>query len=61
MEEMIVVMKEVRDLLKSIDEKLDGVKEEVKDVSSGIDSITADGRCNLLDILNKLWDIQLRI
>ena len=65
MEELICVMEQIRDLLVSIDGKLDDIRgsgiNSIDDVCDKLDDIRGAGLYSLDDVYSKLADIDLTI
>lgn len=65
MNELISVMEEIRDLLSSIDDKLEGIcglgVNSIDDVCDKLDDIRGTGLYSLNDIYSKLADIDMTI
>ena len=65
MEELISVMAEIRDLLVSIDSKLDDIRglgiNSIDDICDKLDDIRGSGLSSLDDVYSKLADIDMTI
>lgn len=63
MEELIVVMKEIRDLLEGIDSKLNDIRgsglNSIDDICNKLDDIHGDGYRSISDICDKIDEISV--
>ena len=59
--EAIELLREIRDFLESIDEKLDDLKDDSSDIRDKVGEINGSGIYSLSDIFDKLTDIELSV
>ena len=59
--EAVELLREIRDFLESIDEKLDDLKDDSSDIRDKVGEINGSGLYNLSDIFDKLTDIEISV
>ena len=59
--EAVELLREIRDFLESIDEKLDGLKDDSSDIRDKVGEINGSGLYSLSDIFDKLTDIEISV
>ena len=59
--EAVELLREIRDFLESIDEKLDDLKDDSSDIRDKVGEINGSGIYSLSDIFDKLTDIELSV
>ena len=59
--EAVELLREIRDFLESIDEKLDDLKDDSSDIRDKVGEINGSGLYSLSDIFDKLTDIEISV
>ena len=59
--EVVEVLREIRDFLESIDEKLDDLKDDSSDIRDRVGEINGSGLYSLSDVFDKLTDIEVSV
>ena len=60
-EEVVEILRDIRDFLESIDEKLDDIKDDCSNVREKVEEINGTGLYSLSDIFDKLGDIEISV
>ena len=59
--EAVELLREIRDFLESIDQKLDDLKDDSSDIKEKVGEISGSGIYSLSDIFDKLTDIEISV
>ena len=60
-DETLYVLKEIRDCLMSIHDKLEDIEEECSDINSSLSTISFSGLYSIRDVCNKLDLIEIAV
>ena len=60
-EEVVEILRDIRDFLQSIDEKFDDLKDNSSDIKDTLGEINGSGLYSLSDIFDKLTDIEISV